>query len=235
VLIAIRPFHGHLHPSVPLARSLCAAGHDVAFATERGFCQVVERCGFAARPAGVDPFAPSPPHAESYEFSDVVTREKVDDILRIATNWPFDLIVRDPTDFAGVIAAETLGVPQATLGFTRFCHPDWWLQILGSSLDVVRASLGLPLDPELRRLHPSLYIDTVPPWLQVTWSPWARCTTAVQNSSNGSAGVRLGPEPMSSVRWDPDRTGRQHPLPISPTLRSTTTCPSVTFFPTAPL
>jgi UDP:flavonoid glycosyltransferase YjiC (YdhE family) len=37
VLIAIRPFQGHLEPLVPIARALRDAQHEVTFATEEGF------------------------------------------------------------------------------------------------------------------------------------------------------------------------------------------------------
>ena len=77
-LVAIRPFYGHLHPLIPVASALAAAGHDVAFATEESFGAVVERCGFVALPAGLDPFAPTP---LGHEFSEPVTRHKVQDIL----------------------------------------------------------------------------------------------------------------------------------------------------------
>jgi UDP:flavonoid glycosyltransferase YjiC (YdhE family) len=150
---------------VPLARALCAAGHEVKIATEEGFCRVVERCGFLTEPAGTDPFAPL---GEDHEFSEPVTRRKVEDILQIASSWRFDLILRDPTDFAAVIAAEALAVPQATVGFAFFCDTKFWRGVFGSSLDLIRASLGLPLDPELERLYSGLFIDTVPAWLQVT-------------------------------------------------------------------
>ena len=90
-LVAIRPFYGHLHPVVPLASALIEAGHEVAFATERSFCPVVERCGFRTFPAGLDPFAPV---EVGYEFSEPVTRQKAQDVLDIAGAWPFDLILR---------------------------------------------------------------------------------------------------------------------------------------------
>ena len=163
-LFVIRPFYGHLHPVVPLARALCAAGHEVVFATEERFCGVVEQCGFVAAPAGLDPFAPAP--YEGYEFSEPVTQCKVEDILGIAARRQYHLILRDPTDFAAVIAAEALGIPQATVGFSRFCGNWWWRGVLGSSLDSVRLRLRITPDPELERLYPWLYIDTVPPWLQ---------------------------------------------------------------------
>jgi UDP:flavonoid glycosyltransferase YjiC (YdhE family) len=139
------------------------------FATEQRFGQAVERCGFTAVPAGLDPFAPAP--WPGYEFSAAVTRSKLADILGLFAAWPFDLILRDPTDFAALLAAEALRVPQATIGFARFIPPHWWRVQLGESLDALRSELGLSLDPEFERLHPSLYIDTVPPWLQATDGP----------------------------------------------------------------
>jgi UDP:flavonoid glycosyltransferase YjiC (YdhE family) len=164
VLFSIRPFLGHLHPIAPVARAVRDAGHEVAFATEVSFCSVVERCGFASFPAGLDPWAPAP--WEGYEFAAVSTRSKAEGLLAIAELWPFDLIVRDPTDFGALIAAEALEVRHATAGFSRFCPTRWWRHVLGSSLDEVRSAFGLEPDPSLEQLYPWLYLDTVPPWFQ---------------------------------------------------------------------
>jgi UDP:flavonoid glycosyltransferase YjiC (YdhE family) len=141
----------------------------VAFATEERFCGVVEQCGFVAAPAGLDPFAPAP--YKRYEFSEPVTQRKVEDILGIAARRQYHLIVRDPTDFSAVIAAEALGIPQATIGFSRFCVTRWWRRVFGSSLDSIRHQPGITPDPEMERLYPWLYLDTVPPWLQEAEGP----------------------------------------------------------------
>jgi UDP:flavonoid glycosyltransferase YjiC (YdhE family) len=192
VLVSIRPFFGHFHPTVPLARSLGAAGHEVRFATEKSFCPVVERAGFFAQSAGLDPFAPIP--WEGYEFSEAVTRQKVDDILDVASSWPLDLIVRDPTDFAAVVAAEALNLPHVTLGLARYIPTLWWRQLLGSSLDAIRRTLGIATDPEFTRLHPWLYIDTVPPWLQCTHE--------------------LPAHVVRSIRPEPYETPPEHPVAL---------------------
>jgi hypothetical protein len=44
----------HLHPLVPLARALAAAGHTIAFAAAPTFCPAVEAVGFPCFPAGLD-------------------------------------------------------------------------------------------------------------------------------------------------------------------------------------
>lgn len=162
VLISIRPFYGHFHPSVPLAAALRAARHEVAFATEQSFCTVIRKAGFDAFAAGLDPWAAAP----WAEFSAQATGHKTEDLLAIARRWPPDTVLRDPTDFGPVIAAEVLDVPHATVGFSLFYPTSWWRQILGCSLDTVRREFDVVPDPGLERLYPWLYLDSVPPWFQ---------------------------------------------------------------------
>lgn len=45
---------GHIHPVVPLALALRAAGHDVLWAMARQAGPAIERRGFRSTPAGLD-------------------------------------------------------------------------------------------------------------------------------------------------------------------------------------
>ena len=45
---------GHFHAMVPLALSLREHGHEVAFATGKGFEPIVRRTGFQHFPCGLD-------------------------------------------------------------------------------------------------------------------------------------------------------------------------------------
>src|SRR5467141_1019580 len=54
VLFTTLPGAGPFHPLVPLAQTLQAAGHEVAFACARSYCPTVEATGFRCFPAGFD-------------------------------------------------------------------------------------------------------------------------------------------------------------------------------------
>lgn len=126
VLCTCLPGYGHLHPLVPLARALQAAGHEVAFATEERFCSRVERAGFRSHPAGIGPgrvlaatlerpgVDPADgPRFGAEMFGAVAAPAKFPDLLAVIRTWPADLLVHDITDFAGPVAAAVAGIPCA--------------------------------------------------------------------------------------------------------------------------
>src|SRR5437868_3220145 len=115
-LFAVRPFFGHLHPMAPVARVLKQEGHEVTFATAAAFSSAVEQEGFPCVPAGHDPRTGALPGASGgRDWGETVTRAKLADLVAAAAATPWDVIVRDQTDFGALLAAELLEVPCATL------------------------------------------------------------------------------------------------------------------------
>ncbi|HST47017.1 glycosyltransferase [Jatrophihabitans sp.] len=171
--------------SVPLARALIGAGHEVAFglpqpmtgqATELGFrtfaageptefVELQKALGVAGLPSG----------QRSAAYFDrllagVCARRMAADILELAEDWRPDLVIRDDTEFGGCLAAEALGIPHVQLKVTGMRPPA------GSggsaALDERRAELGLPPDPDglmperhlvLLPMPAELYGGSVPP------------------------------------------------------------------------
>jgi MGT family glycosyltransferase len=171
-LVSLRPFYGHLHPMAPTARALEKAGHEVIVSSAESFRAAVEAEGFHFQPAGRDPRTPVPdaePGGNARDWGEVATRQKLENILALAATFPPDVIVRDQTDFAPLLAAESLGVPCATLGPAMLVPPRSWADLQGSSLDRIRADYDLAPDPEFARIHPYLYLDVTPP----VWQPEA--------------------------------------------------------------
>lgn len=167
VLISIRPYFGHLHPHVPLASTLVRRGHSVAFATAASFCPVVLEAGFECSPAGLHPNDPLPPEHEgkpyARDYGMFPLKAKCTDLVALAAGGlnP-DVIVRDPTDVAPVVAAEVLGIPCVTLGFCEFIPPSSWDILLGPVLDEVRSYWNIDGDPRWERMHPAGYFNLVP-------------------------------------------------------------------------
>jgi MGT family glycosyltransferase len=184
VLFSTLPAYGSFQPLASVARALIESGHSVAFATSPSFCRVITQAGFRCIPAGVDwsfddreavytriratldleaaPFSPM-----RDVFAGYLAPRMVPDLLAISRSTPFDLLVRDPLEFGGCVAAEVLGVPHAACG-PLFCLWDGgWHATPGESskpdLDKVRAAYGLPPDPKLDMLHRYLYLACLPP------------------------------------------------------------------------
>ena len=184
VLFTTLPAYGSIQPLIPVAQALQNAGHEVAFATSATFCNVVAAAGFRCFPAGFDfsfddkdavfarvrgtlgpraaPFAPV-----RDVFAGFMAPRMVPDLLAIAAGWPFDVLVREPLEFGGCIAAEVLGLPHVTCG-PLFCFWDgaWHAtpgEVARPELDGLRAAHGLPPDPELAMLHRPLSLACLPP------------------------------------------------------------------------
>jgi UDP:flavonoid glycosyltransferase YjiC (YdhE family) len=184
VLFTTLPAYGAFQPLVPIARALIASGHEVAFAVSASFCQVVEAAGFRCFPAGVDwSFDDREPvyarardalgaQAATFSplrdvFAGLLPVQMVPDLLALAQEWPFQLLVREPMEFGGCVAAEVLNLPHATCG-PLFCFWDgaWHAspgEVAKPELDGVRMAHGLSPDPDLAMLHRHLSLACLPP------------------------------------------------------------------------
>jgi UDP:flavonoid glycosyltransferase YjiC (YdhE family) len=80
-----------------------------------------------------------------------------------------DLIVRDASDFGGCVAAEVLGIPHVAHQGAAFLQ--WMLALLAEPLAELRATHGLPPDPELCMLERYLVLSPFPPGLEGANSP----------------------------------------------------------------
>ena len=131
VMITTSPGIGHILPQVPTAWALRAAGHEVLFAAPSNPRQVAN----AGLPV-VDPapgfdfrglFVKSIADQEGAEQAGMafvsrlfaaVSAQSVDEVVRLATDWRPDLIIRGPLEGAGGIAAAVLGVPTVVHGIS---------------------------------------------------------------------------------------------------------------------
>lgn len=177
VLFTCTAAYGHLHPLLPTARALAAAGHAVAFATGPALATAVAHAGFRHFPAGLDwDLNHQFPRIRTLTGPDrvaFVRREvfavrrpwhMIPDLLALAATWPPDLVVRDEPEYGGCIAAECLGLPHAAVGVNavgQVVPGD-----IAAPLDAHRAAHGLPPDPGLAMLHRYLTLRPFPPSLQ---------------------------------------------------------------------
>ncbi len=150
---------GHYEPLVPLAADAALAGHTVAIAGTWRAAPTVEAAGFTFFPTG--PRFEGPPRrplrAVSAEredrvlrehFADRLARARAADVLALCRTWRPDLVVCDEVDFGGMVAAERLGIPHATVlviasgSFVR-------RELVAEPLDALRVEHGLDPDPDL--------------------------------------------------------------------------------------
>ncbi len=176
------PFLGHVHPLVPLARALADAGHAVAFATGPSLCPLVEANGCRAFPVGFDPQGrdwsalfphllniPAGPARTAWfdgRIFGFMAECAVPDLLRVAARWRPDVVVREPWEYGGCVAAEHLGLPHATVGVGAFHPADHAQALRAPVLNRLRRAYRLPDDPDLAMLYRYLHLALVPPRFQ---------------------------------------------------------------------
>ena len=158
------PGSGHFHPMVPTATALQAIGHEVAFAASAPYCPKIERAGFTAFAAGVDwlenledplMLAHTGPRAQRWAagFVELAGLGMAADVTRLAREWSPDLIIRESTEFGGMIAGEARRIPIAVHSITTRMARPLWKAFLGDALERLRSEHGLDPDPDLERLH----------------------------------------------------------------------------------
>lgn len=183
VLCTCLPGYGHFLPMLPLARSLTAAGHEVAFATDADFCPTIEKEGFPTFPAGISlpdqlaeaarrfPEQHALPHGldRFYTFvprmlAAVAAPPRAADLVPVVAEWQPDVVVHDEADFGAPVAAAVSGVPYAdhSVGVLRPFHMARLARELLTPLwERWRVDLG-----PFGGLYRHRYIDVCPPSLQ---------------------------------------------------------------------
>ncbi len=190
VLVTSSPGAGHVHPMVPLARALVAAGHEVRWATAADARPSVERAGLATEPAGLSiverearlgdrldevlslPLPQRRPALFRAIFAETSAPAMVRDLEAVVGRWPPDLFVHEPAELAAAPVAERLGRPHVTVGFGRLLGPH----VVGPAVEAVApvweaAGRSVPDDLGLYRylyLHPlPASMESAPPDLPV--------------------------------------------------------------------
>jgi UDP:flavonoid glycosyltransferase YjiC (YdhE family) len=186
-LFTVQPSVGHLHPLVPVASALSAAGHEVAVCTSASFRSQVDAFGLTHIDAGRDwlasdqstwdAFPPMPPPGPEFAafvvtmFADVTTRRMVPDLLSIASEWRPDLVVRESMEYGGCVAAESLGIPHASVagnGYSAVDSPAIHYfpgnrRAVAEPLARHREHFGLAPDPDVEMPFRYLHLCFTPP------------------------------------------------------------------------
>jgi UDP:flavonoid glycosyltransferase YjiC (YdhE family) len=178
-LFTVQPFFGHFHAMVPLALALQAHGHEVAFATSQNFGLTVRRAGFQHFSCGLDLSGepnnifetlpawesikaeyPSVGVQQVYGFVQALGPRFADDVIALMENWQPAVVVRDPLEFGGYIAAEHYGLPHATITWAIYINPK---ALCPEALIDLRRRYVLQADDELNTLDRYLVFNFLPP------------------------------------------------------------------------
>jgi UDP:flavonoid glycosyltransferase YjiC (YdhE family) len=191
-LFTVQPLFGHFHAMVPLALALRDHGHEVAFATGQSFASTVQRAGFQHFSCGFDLSGepnnifetlpnwetvttkyPSVGVQQVYGFVQALGPRMADDVIALMENWQPDVIVRDPLEFGGYIAAEHYGLAHATITWAIYINPK---ELCPEALIELRRRYGLPDDPELNTLDRYLVFNFLPPVWKLPMAPFPPVT-----------------------------------------------------------
>lgn len=215
-LFTTNPGAGHWHPLVPFAEALRAARHEVAFATTRAACAAITALGFQCFTAGEDeaaevaqqrrermmarPGSDGAAWAWPNLFAGGWAERRLPDLAAVCRDWGPVVVVREDMEFAGCIAAESLGLPHAAVQVTTW-RPRL-RPLVVAPLNHLRATVGLPPDPTLAMLDRYLLVCPVPPSFQDPAAPLPRTAHAVRLVPFD----RSGDEPLPAWVGDlPDR------------------------------
>ena len=131
ILCTTQPAYGHFRPLIPVASALAARGHEIRFGTSARFGQVVVGEGFEPVAVGLnwlegdestipqDLRAPQTATTLALFFAHQFVRMTAErlarDVIELAERWTPDLIIRETTEYGGILAAQALGIPSAAV------------------------------------------------------------------------------------------------------------------------
>ncbi|MGW0520088.1 nucleotide disphospho-sugar-binding domain-containing protein [Crossiella sp. NPDC003009] len=179
VLFTTWAWPSHYYPMVPLAWAFRTSGHEVRVASQPGFAEEITQSGLTAVAVGSDVDvaswarkvlavgeAPGEMRTSKGEravrmFADLA-ENMADDLHSFATAWRPDLIVFEPTTYAGPIVAAALGLPSVrhVLGVDFSYRARPWE---GAALAPLAARFGLPAADTLG----TITVDPCPASLQL--------------------------------------------------------------------
>ena len=168
---------GHIGPLVPFAHAFLRAGDDVLLAAAGQARDTVVRAGVPFHPLADPPqdqldavfdALPSLPNEEQgvrvmrEVFADIDARASLPGILRVLADYRPDVVLREPTEYAGLLAAERLGVRHGRIAIMSAAMETWGVPLVTPVLDSHRRRLGLRPDPLGRRIVESPYMTVIP-------------------------------------------------------------------------
>lgn len=205
--------NGHLQPLLPIARAAQAAGHTVAFAGQPVMSTMVEDAGHEFFSTGGNTFGARERlpllelDAEREQrdlregFARRTATERAARIKTVCAEWRPDILVNEEVDFGGVVVAESLGLPHASV-LVIAAGSLVRKETVADPLNDLRADYGLEPDPELVMLSRSLVLSPFPPSFRDPDSPLPPTAHSLRPHLAGPAKGEVAPGWLAGL---PDR------------------------------
>ena len=177
VLFSTTAGSGHFGPLIPFARACVDAGHLVKVAAPASFATEVSRAGLDHAPFDdVPPDVIGPVFGRlpelSFEEANATVMSEVfgrldaqaalPGVTRIVEDWTPDVVVREPCEFAALVAAARAGIPQAQVAIGMGALEGPMMSVLAAPLAELSRLAELPADGAVRTLMGSPRFTTVP-------------------------------------------------------------------------
>lgn len=168
---------GHFNPLVPFARAFERAGHEVMFAGPPALQGSVEAAGFRFRQFDPPPEdelgviwarVPELPPDEANVvvigeiFGRLNTTAALPKLRAAIEEWRPDVVLRDPNEYAGAVAAELHAVPHVRVAICLASSEELALGLARHPIDAIRQAEGLAPDPDANALRDSPWLTTFP-------------------------------------------------------------------------
>ena len=177
VLASTTAGSGHFGPLIPFCVACRDAGHDVRVAAPASFASAVEGAGFEHAPFAdvasevMGPIfgrLPDLPVEEAHAtvigeiFGRLDAQAALPGVMAVIDDWRPDLVVREPAEFASLVAAERAGIAQVqvAIGMVGLHEAAW--PILSEPLAELSVLAGLPADRALATMVRTPELTFVP-------------------------------------------------------------------------
>ncbi len=177
VLVCTTAGAGHFGPLIPFARACLASGHEVAVAAAGSFANPVSAAGFEHHP-----FADAPadlmgqvfeqvPHLSFEHANDLVVSEvfgrldaqaALPGLVEIIDSWRPDVVLREPCEFASLVAARAAGIPQVTVAIGMTATTEYMVPLIRQPLAELDELAGLPDGASATAMLSAPTLSTVP-------------------------------------------------------------------------
>ncbi len=181
ILLTSKAGAGHVGPLLPFARALRAAGAHVLLAAPREAGPLIAGAGLPYHPLADPPAELRDPifaairglddEAQGVRvvgevFAGIDTASALPGTLRVIADYRPDVVLRDPTEYAGLLAAERLAVPHGRIAIMAHEMESWSLPVVAPVLDAHREGIGLRPDPDGSRIAESAWLTAFPEALE---------------------------------------------------------------------
>jgi UDP:flavonoid glycosyltransferase YjiC (YdhE family) len=179
---------GHIDPLVPFARAFLHAGDDVLVAAPASSRTLVHGADLPYFPLAdppqdqIDAVMADFPRLSHEEqgvrmmrevFSGIDAHASLPQMLRAMARFRPDVVLSEPTEYAGLLAAERWGVPYGRIGIMSAASGTGSLPVVAPVLDGHRERVGVPADPLGLRISGSPYLTVFPQALEDPADPGA--------------------------------------------------------------